>query len=175
MTVLDKQFELFIPQDKIRQSVKTLAEEIYKDYAEKTPTFLVVLNGAFIFAADLMKHYKGHCKVSFMRISSYEGTSSSGKIKTHIEASNLENEDVIIVEDIVDTGNSLEFIWEYLDNQKVRSKKIVSLFHKPDAYKKKLPLHYIGMNIPDKFILGYGLDYNGYGRNLPDVFQLKTT
>ncbi len=175
MTVLDKQFELFIPQNKIQQSVEILAEEIYKDYADKTPVFLVILNGAFIFAADLMKHYKGSCKVSFMRISSYEGTSTTGKIKTHIEASGIKNEDVIIVEDIVDTGNSLEFIWQYLEEQNVKSKKIVSLFHKPKAYKKELPLDYIGMNIPDKFILGYGLDYDGHGRNLPDIYQLKTT
>lgn len=175
MIVLDKQFELFIPQQEIQQSIKKLADEIYKDYSGKSPTFLVVLNGAFMFAADLMKKYKGNCKVSFMRISSYKGTSSSGKIKTHIEASNLENEDVIIVEDIVDTGNSLEFIWDYLNKKSTKSQKIVSLFHKPEAYKKSLPIHYIGMNIPDKFILGYGLDYDGYGRNLPDVYQLKTS
>lgn len=175
MIVLDKEFELFIPQKEINLSVQTLAEKIFKDYADKSPVFLVILNGAFIFAADLMKHYKGPCKVSFMRISSYDGTSTTGNIKTHIESAALENEDVIIVEDIVDTGNSLEFIYAYLDKKAIKSKKIVSLFHKPDAYKKKLPIHYIGMNIPDKFILGYGLDYKGYGRNLPDVYQLKTT
>jgi hypoxanthine phosphoribosyltransferase len=175
MTVLDKQFELFISQNEIARSVQSLAEKIYKDYADKSPVFLVVLNGAFMFAADLMKHYKGQCKINFLRISSYEGTSSTGKIKTHIEANGIDNEDVIIVEDIVDTGNSLEFIWDYLDKKSVRSKKIVSLFHKPEAYKKTLHIDYIGMNIPDRFILGYGLDYDGYGRNLPDVYQLKST
>jgi hypoxanthine phosphoribosyltransferase len=175
MTVLDKQFELFISKNEIAQSVQSLAEKIYADYADKSPTFLVILNGAFMFAGDLLKHYKGQCKVSFMRISSYEGTTTTGKIKTHIEASNIDNEDVIIVEDIVDTGNSLEFIWDYLDKKSVKSKKIVSLFHKPEAYKKSISIDYIGMNIPDKFILGYGLDYDGYGRNLPDVYQLKTT
>ncbi len=175
MTVLDKQFELFIPHHQIQQSVEALAQKIHQDYKDKTPVFLIVLNGAFIFAADLLKHYKGSCKVSFMRISSYEGTSTSGKIKTHMEVSDLENEEVIIVEDIVDTGNSLEFIWQHLSHKNVKSKKIVSLFHKPEAYKKNLPLDYVGINIPDKFILGYGLDYDGYGRNLPDVYQLKTT
>lgn len=175
MTVLDKQFELFIPQHEIQQSIKKLAEDLYNDYSKKTPVFAVILNGAFMFAGDLLKHYKGECKVSFIRISSYKGTTSSGKIKKHIESENIENEDVIIVEDIVDTGNSLEYIWNYLDEKSVKSKNIVSLFHKPEAYKKSIPLHYIGMNIPDKFILGYGLDYDGYGRNLPDIYQLKTT
>jgi hypoxanthine phosphoribosyltransferase len=175
MTVLDQEFELFISQDEIQQSVKSLAEKLYRDYADKSPTFLVVLNGAFMFASDLMKHYKGDCKVSFMKISSYKGTSTTGEITKHIEASNLENENIIVVEDIVDTGNSLEYIWAYLNNQSIKSKKIVSLFHKPEAYKKGIPIDYVGINIPDKFILGYGLDYNGYGRNLPEIYQLKTT
>jgi len=175
MTILDKQFELFIPNNRIMQSVNSLADQIYEDYAQKKPVFLVILNGAFIFAADLLKYYKGECKVNFLKISSYEGTSSSGKIKTHIDAVNLENEDIIVVEDIIDTGNSLEFITDYLNNKNIKSKKIVSLFHKPEAYKKSFPIDYIGMEIPDKFILGYGLDYDGYGRNLPDVYQLKTS
>lgn len=175
MNVLDKEFELFIPADDINQGVKKLALEIEKDYKDKTPVFLVILNGAFMFAADLMKHYNGTCKVSFMKLSSYEGTKSTGKIKKHIEAENLDNEDIIITEDIVDTGNSLDYILEYLDKQNVKSKRIVSMFHKPEAYKKKHTIDYIGMSIPDKFILGYGLDYNGHGRNLPDIYQLKNT
>lgn len=175
MTVLDKQFELFVSQTEIEQSVKSLADQIYEDYRDKTPVFLVILNGAFMFASDLLKHYKGHCMVSFMRISSYQGTSSTGSIKIHLEASNLKDQDVIVVEDIVDTGHSLEFIWDYLDKQSIKSKKIVSLFHKPEAYRKNIAIDYIGNNIPDKFILGYGLDYDGFGRNLPDVYQLKTT
>ncbi len=175
MKVLDKEFELFISAEEIIENVKSIAETIEEDYKHKTPTFLVILNGAFMFAADLMKHYKGPCKVSFMRLSSYEGTTSSGQIKKHIEAQNLENEDVIIIEDIVDTGNSLEYIFNYLETQHIKSKRIASMFHKAAAYQKSYPIDYIGMNIPDKFILGYGLDYDGYGRNLPDVYQLKTT
>jgi len=175
MKVLDKEFELFITAKEIDKYAEKLAKKIEADYKGKTPTFLVILNGAFIFAADLMKKYHGDCKVSFMKLSSYEGTTSTGLIKKHIDAENLEGQDVIITEDIVDTGNSLEFILDYLDKQNVKSKRIVSMFHKPDAYKKPYPIDYIGMNIPDKFILGYGLDYEGYGRNLPDIYQLKTT
>lgn len=174
MTVRDLQFELFIPKGKINKCVETLAQAIYKDYKEKTPVFLVILNGAFMFASDLMKHYPGECKLSFMRLSSYQGTRSTGKIKTLIEVEQLENEDVIIVEDIVDTGNSIEYIIQHLKTKNLKSYRIASLFHKPDAYKKPYPIDYIGMNIPDKFILGYGLDYNGLGRNLPDVYKLKT-
>ena len=175
MKVLDKEFELFITAKEIDKHAEKLAQRIEVDYKGKTPTFLVILNGAFIFAADLMKKYHGDCKVSFMKLSSYEGTTSTGLIKKHIDAENLEGQDVIITEDIVDTGNSLEFILDYLNKQNVKSKRIVSMFHKPDAYKKPYPIDYIGMNIPDKFILGYGLDYEGYGRNLPDIYQLKTT
>jgi len=175
MKVLDKEFELFITASEIEKQVKQLAKTIEQDYKNKTPTFLVILNGAFIFAADLMKHYKGDCKVSFMRLSSYEGITSTGHVKKHIEAENLQDQDVIITEDIVDTGHSLEYILDYLDTQNVKSKRILSMFHKPKAYKKHYPLDYIGMNIPDKFILGYGLDYDGYGRNLPDIYQLKTS
>jgi len=175
MKVLDKKFELFISAEKIIEKVKTIAQTIEEDYKDKTPTFLVILNGAFMFAADLMKYYKGPCKVSFMRLSSYEGTTSSGKIKKHVEADNLQNEDVIIIEDIVDTGNSLEYIFNYLETQHVKSKRMACMFHKPDAYQKAYSIDYIGMNIPDKFILGYGLDYDGYGRNLSDIYQLKTS
>jgi hypoxanthine phosphoribosyltransferase len=175
MKVLDKEFELFITADVINENVIKLAKRIEEDYKDKSPTFLVILNGAFMFAADLMKHYKGECKVSFLRLSSYEGTKTTGKIKKHIEAENLENEHVIITEDIVDTGNSLEYILNYLKTQNIKSQRIVSMFHKPDAYNKSYPIDYIGMNIPDKFILGYGLDYDGFGRNLPDIYQLKTS
>lgn len=175
MTVRDLQFELFITQDRINQCVETLAQTIHKDYQDKTPIFLVILNGAFMFASDLMKHYPGECKVSFMRLASYRGTRSTGEIKTYLEAEQFDNEDVIILEDIVDTGNSIEYIIQHLKTKNPKSYRIVSLFHKPDVYKKSYTINYIGMNIPDKFILGYGLDYNGLGRNLPDVYQLKTS
>ena len=175
MKIRDLNFKLFISRDEIELCIKELAEQIQQDYADKTPTFLIILNGAFMFASDLIKHYKGDCKVSFMRLSSYRGTRSTGSVKNLIDAEELENEDVIIVEDIVDTGNSIEFILNHLKTKNIKSKRIVSLFHKPEAYHKTHHIDYIGKNIPDKFIVGYGLDYEGLGRNLPDVYQLKTS
>ncbi|WP_445159269.1 hypoxanthine phosphoribosyltransferase [Mesohalobacter salilacus] len=175
MTIRDLQFELFITQDDINKRVEELAKSIQNDYKDKTPTFLIILNGAFMFASDLIKHYQGECRVSFMRLASYRGTRSTGNISTYLEAEQLENEDVIIVEDIVDTGNSIEYIIQHLKTKNPKSYRIASLFHKPDAYKKSYPIDYIGISIPDKFIVGYGLDYNGLGRNLPDVYQLKTS
>jgi len=174
MTVKDLQFELFITQDQINKRVEQLASSLQKDYKGKTPTFLIILNGAFMFASDLMKHYQGQCKVSFMRLASYRGTRSTGKINNYLDAEQLENEDIIIIEDIVDTGNSIEYIIQHLKTKNLKSCRIASLFYKPDAYKKSYSIDYIGFEIPDKFILGYGLDYNGLGRNLPDIYQLKT-
>lgn len=175
MTIRDLEFELFITQNAINERVEELARTIQKDYKGKTPIFLIILNGAFMFASDLIKHYQGECRVSFMRLASYRGTRSTGNINTYLEAEQLNNEDVIIVEDIVDTGNSIEYIIEHLKTKNPNTYRIVSLFHKPDAYKKLYPIDYIGISIPDKFIVGYGLDYNGLGRNLPDVYQLKTS
>lgn len=174
MIIKDLQFVPFISQSEIQNCVKNLAEKIQEDYAHKTPTFLVILNGAFMFASDLLKHYKGDCNVNFMRLSSYRGTQSTGNVKNLIQADNLENKDIIIVEDIVDTGNSIDYILDYLKTKNTKSRCIVSLFHKPEAYLKTHHIDYIGKNIPDKFIVGYGLDYEGLGRNLPDVYQLKT-
>lgn len=175
MTIGDLQFKPFISQLEIDNCVKKLAEQIHDNYANTTPTFLVILNGAFMFAADLLKHYKGDCRISFMRLSSYQGTQSTGQVKNLIEADNLDNKDIIIVEDIVDTGHSMDYILDYLETKNIKSKRIVSLFHKPDAYLKNHHIDYIGKIIPDKFIVGYGLDYNGLGRNLPDVYQLKSS
>jgi len=175
MKIEDLEFKPFITREEIDESVKKLADQIQKDYADKSPTFLVILNGAFMFASDLVKKYNGDCKMSFMQLSSYRGLKSTGEVKNLIDAQHLEDEDVIIVEDIVDTGNSLDYILDYLKNKNIRSKRIASLFHKPDAYQKNHRIDYIGKSIPDKFIVGYGLDYNGLGRNLPDVYQLKTS
>ncbi len=175
MRIEDLEFKLFITQDEINKCVEKLAETISQDYRDKSPVFLVILKGAFMFASDLMKNYQGECKISFMRLASYQGTRSTGKINTYLDSEQLDNEDVIVVEDIVDTGNSIEYIIQHLNSQNPKSVRIASLFYKPDAYKKPYSIDYIGMNIPDKFIVGYGLDFNGLGRNLPDVYQLKTS
>lgn len=170
----DLEFEPYLDQKKIQESVKEVAERIYLDYTTKTPIFLGILNGAFMFLSDLMKYYEGDCEISFTKLASYEGTSSTGKISTLLGAGNLKDRHVIVVEDIVDTGNTLEHIVEVLEQEGVASYKIASLFLKPEAYKKSLPIDYVGLEIPNKFIVGYGLDYNGLGRNISEIYQLKS-
>ncbi|WP_026302556.1 phosphoribosyltransferase family protein [Psychroflexus tropicus] len=169
----DLEFEPYLDQQAIESSVKIIAEHIYSDYQSKTPVFLGILNGAFMFLSDLMKFYKGDCEISFTKLASYEGTSSTQNINTLLGAGNLEGKDVIVVEDIVDTGHTLEHIVDVLKTEQVASYKIASLFFKPEAYLKSLPIDYIGLEIPNKFIVGYGLDYNGLGRNLSEIYQLK--
>ena len=171
----DLEFEPYLGPEKIQDTVKQLAEKLSKDYALKTPIFLGILNGAFMFLSDLLKHYQGDCEVSFTKLASYKGTSSTGDVSTLLGAGNLKNRDVIVIEDIVDTGLTLEHIVSQLKKEGVASFKIASLFFKPEAYKKSLPIDYIGLEIPNKFIVGYGLDYNGLGRNLPEIYQLKSS
>lgn len=170
----DLEFEPYLDQNTLQQSIKKLAEQISADYDSKTPIFLGILNGAFMFLSDLMKYYEGDCEISFTKLASYEGTSSTGEVSTLLGAGNLKGRDVIIVEDIVDTGNTLEHIVKVLEKEGVASYKIASLFFKPEAYKKSLPIDYIGLEIPNKFIVGYGLDYNGLGRNISEIYQLKS-
>ncbi|SDG55446.1 hypoxanthine phosphoribosyltransferase [Psychroflexus sediminis] len=170
----DLEFEPYLDQNTLQQSVKELAERISADYTAKTPVFLGILNGAFMFLSDLMKYYEGDCEISFTKLASYEGISSSGEVSTLLGAGNLRGRDVIVVEDIVDTGNTLEHIVDVLKNEGVASYRIASLFLKPEAYKKTFPVDYVGIEIPNKFIVGYGLDYNGLGRNIPEIYQLKS-
>lgn len=170
----DLEFEPYLGHEKIEAVVQQLANKISKDYKEKTPVFLGILNGSFMFLSDLMKHYKGDCEVNFTKLASYEGTSSTGRVNTLLGTESLSQKDVIVIEDIVDTGNTLEHIVEVLKNERVASYKIASLFLKPEAYKKSLPIDYVGLEIPNKFIVGYGLDYNGLGRNISEIYQLKS-
>lgn len=170
----DLEFEPYLDQQTIQTSVQQLAERISADYHSKTPVFLGILNGAFMFLSDLMKYYEGNCEVSFSKLASYEGTSSTGVVSSLLGAGDLKGRDVIVVEDIIDTGNTLEHIVDVLEKEGVASYKIVSLFLKPEAYKKSLPIDYVGLEIANKFIVGYGLDYDGLGRNISEVYQLKT-
>ena len=137
------------------------------------PVFIGILNGSFMFAADFIRKYPYNCHITFVKMASYNGTNSSGKIK-HLVGLNedLEGKTVIILEDIIDTGNTLSEIYDIFRDKKVKALKIATLFFKPDVFRKELPIDYIGMSIPDKFIVGYGLDYDGLGRNLPDIYQL---
>ncbi|UJP65590.1 hypoxanthine phosphoribosyltransferase [Mongoliitalea daihaiensis] len=174
VTIKDKQFSPFIDAETIQQRLEILGEEITKDFQEKTPILIGILNGSFMFISDLVKHISCPIEVSFIRISSYEGTESTGEV-TSIMGLNTDLKDrhVIIVEDIVDTGLSMYRILEELKIMQPSSLSISTLLLKPDALKHPIECRYIGFEIPNKFVVGYGLDYDGLGRNLPEIYQLK--
>ena len=171
----DKIFEPYITKDKIAKYVKYLADIIAKELGEKeTPIFIGIMNGSFMFAADFVREYPYDCHITFVKIASYTGTNTTGKMK-HLVGLNedLEGKTVIILEDIIDTGNTLEEIYEIFKDKKVKKLKIATLFFKPDVFRKSLPIDYIGKSIEDKFVVGYGLDYDGLGRNLSNLYKLK--
>jgi hypoxanthine phosphoribosyltransferase len=171
--VLDKSFRELISEKEINDRIKILAEEINNDFAGKEVVFLGILNGAFLFAADLLKHINLKAKISFVKLASYEGTKSSGTIKELIGWNeDIKNKNIIVIEDIVDTGNTLERIVDELVIRKATGIKIAALLLKPDAYTKDIPLDYVGFEIPNDFVIGYGLDYDGYGRNFPSIYTL---
>ena len=169
----DKTFEPFISSDEIDFAIANMAKLMDDDFFDDVPVFIGVLNGAFMVLSDLMKKYRGMCEVSFVKMASYEGTQSTNEVKQLIGLNqDLEGRTVIIVEDIVDTGNTVEILKDLFKEKKVKHLKIATLFFKPEAYKKDIKIDYVGIRIPNKFIVGYGLDYDGLGRNLPDVYQL---
>lgn len=169
----DKTFEPFISAEEIDFAIANMAKQMDDDFFDEVPVFVGILNGSFMVMSDLMKHYRGMCEVSFMKMASYEGTQSTNTVKQLIGLDHdLEGKTVVIVEDIVDTGNTIEELKAIFKEKKVKHFKIATLFFKPEAYKKDIKLDYIGIRIPDKFIVGYGLDYDGLGRNLRDVYQL---
>jgi len=170
-----KHFKPYISKEAIAKYVKYLAKLVADDLGDKeTPIFIGILNGSFMFAADFVREYPFDCHITFVKLASYNGINSSGKIK-HLVGLNedLEGKTVIILEDIIDTGNTLEEIYKIFKDKKVKKLKIATLFFKPDVFRKSLPIDYIGKSIDDKFIVGYGLDYDGLGRNLSDIYQLK--
>lgn len=167
-------FEPFITKEKIDQRVRELAREIERDFAGTSPLFICVLSGAFSFAADLFREVKLDSEITFVKLKSYEGTGSTGKVKQMIGLSdNLKGRPVIVVEDIVDTGFTMYNLLEELKKQEPSHLKVATLLHKPEALKTPLTLDYIGFNIPNKFIIGYGLDLDGLARNLPHIYILK--
>lgn len=172
----DKTFEPYVSAEELNQIAERMASEVYQDLQESRPIFIAVLNGSFMFAADFLRHYKGECEISFVKMASYQGTQSTGKVHQLIGLSTpVEGRDVVILEDIIDTGNTLEEIYRLFENQKVKSFRIATLFFKPDAYKKDLKIDYVGKPIPNRFIVGYGLDFDEIARNLPQVYQLNTS
>ncbi|MGA1226726.1 MAG: adenylate kinase [Tamlana sp.] len=172
----DKYFKPFISTQQIDEALQRLANEIAEDVGNEIPVFVGILNGSFMVVSDFVKKYKNPCEVTFIKLASYEGVKSSEDIQRLIGLTqDLTGRTVIVLEDIIDTGNTLSEVHRIFKNESVKSLKIATLFYKPEAYKKDYKLHYIGIEIPNKFIVGYGLDYDGLGRNLPEVYQIKET
>jgi hypoxanthine phosphoribosyltransferase len=171
--VLDKTFKEYISEKEIIGRINELAQKINMEFAGKEVVFLGILNGAFLFAAELFKRIDLKARISFVKLASYEGTKSSGTIKELIGWNDdIKDKYVIIIEDIVDTGNTLERIVDELVIRKVSGIKIAALLLKPEAYTKDIPIDYVGFEIPNDFVVGFGLDYDGYGRNLPSIYTL---
>jgi hypoxanthine phosphoribosyltransferase len=171
--VHDKQFEIYLPESTIQQRVKEMANAINKDYEGKRPLFIAILNGSFIFASDLFRQLSIEAELCFIKLASYKGMKSSGKVVTSIGLEeDLFGKDVVIVEDIVDTGKTLHEFLPKLQHQQPRSLKIASLLHKAEATTYPLHIDYVGFEIPNKFVVGYGLDYGGLGRNLKEIYQV---
>jgi hypoxanthine phosphoribosyltransferase len=172
--VHDKSFEIYLSESTILQRVKEMAAAISKDYEGRRPLFIAILNGSFMFASDLFKQLTIDAELCFIKLASYKGMKSSGNVITSIGLDDdLFGKDVIIVEDIVDTGKTLHNFLPKLDHQQPKSMKIATLLHKPEATEFPLQLDYIGFGIPNKFVVGYGLDYDGLGRNLKEIYQLS--
>lgn len=170
----DKQFVPFISAQEIDFAISKIAAQVSDDFADEIPVFVGVLNGSFMVVSDFMKHYKLPCEVSFIKMSSYEGTSSTNDVKQLIGLDqDLTGRSVVVIEDIVDTGNTLVALKELFKKQNVKHFKIATLFFKPEAFQQDIKIDYIGIRIPNKFIVGFGLDYDGLGRNLPEIYQLK--
>ncbi|MCI6101581.1 MAG: hypoxanthine phosphoribosyltransferase [Prevotella sp.] len=171
--IKDKTFKTFIPESEIQKRVAAVAERINHDMAGKNPLMLAVLNGSFIFAADLMRYLTIPCEISFVKLASYQGTTSTGKIKEVIGINeSLEGRDVVIVEDIVDTGATMKRMLETLGTRNPKSLHICTLLLKPGKLQVPLDIEYAAMEIPNDFIVGYGLDYDQQGRNLRDIYTV---
>ena len=171
--IKDKSFRVSIPEAEIKQRVKALAEQMSKDLEGKNPIFLGVLNGSFIFAADLMREMTIPCEISFVKLASYQGTTSTGKVREVLGINeDLSGRTVVIVEDIVESGQTMKQMIESLGTRNPESVRICTLFFKPEKLKEDLNLDYVAFSIPDDFILGYGLDYDGLGRELKDVYSI---
>lgn len=170
----DKKFTPFISASEIEFAIAKMAHLIAADFADEVPVFIGVLNGSFMVVSDLMKQYKKSCEVSFIKLASYNGLTSSTNVQELIGINqDLSGRSVVIIEDIVDTGHTLLALKELFKKQNVKHFKIATLFLKSEAYKQDVKIDYVGIRIPNKFIVGFGLDYDGLGRNLPEVYQLK--
>jgi hypoxanthine phosphoribosyltransferase len=171
--VKDKKFVPYLTAAQIDEQIKRLGAEINRDYKDKNPLFIAILNGSFMFASDLFKELEGEPEICFIKLASYKGTKSTGNVITSIGLDeSLKGRHVVILEDIVDTGKTLNEFLPQLNDQQPASLKIVALLHKPDALQYPVTIDYLGFSVPDKFLLGYGLDYDGLARNLKEIYQL---
>jgi hypoxanthine phosphoribosyltransferase len=171
--VQDKRFQPYIKAQQIQAQIGKIAKQINEDYAGQKPLFIAILNGSFMFASDLFKELTIDAEICFIKLASYKGTKSTGNVITSIGLDiPLTDRHVVIIEDIVDTGKTLHEFLPQLENQQPASLKIAALLHKPDALAHPLKIDYIGFNVPNKFLLGFGLDYDGLGRNLKEIYQL---
>ncbi|HVU95063.1 MAG TPA: hypoxanthine phosphoribosyltransferase [Puia sp.] len=171
--VHDKEFGPYLEKELIDEKIQAIADGMNRDYADKRPLFIAILNGAFMFASDLFKKITIEAEISFIKLASYKGTKSSGQVITAIGLdTDLHGRHVVILEDIVDTGKTLSEFLPQLEHQQPASLKIAALLHKPEATVYPITVDYLGFSVPNKFLLGYGLDYDGLGRNIPSIYQL---
>jgi hypoxanthine phosphoribosyltransferase len=173
ITLHQKKFEIYITQEEIEFAIEKLTQNLADDFMDETPIFIGVLNGSFRFIAQVMQHYNHECKISFVKVASYQGLQNQSVEDLIGVNEDLKDKHVIILEDIVDTGNTVEFLKNKLKTYQPKSVKIATLFFKPDVYNKDIKIDYAAIRIEDKFIVGYGLDYDGLGRNLNDVYVLN--
>ena len=171
--VHDKSFGPYLSEETIQQRIKEMSDQINADYKGKRPLFIAILNGSFMFASDLFKHLNIEAELCFIKLASYKGVKSTGKVITAIGLdAEIYNRHVIILEDIVDTGKTQSQFLPTLEHQHPASLRIAALLHKPSATVHEIRIDYLGFTIPDKFVLGYGLDYDGLGRNIKEIYQL---
>lgn len=175
MKIKDKEFEVFIPEHELQDKIKSLAASINADYEGKNPLFIAILNGSFMFASDLFKEITIDCNISFIKLTSYQEMQSSGSVKELIGLNeNVFKRHVVIIEDIIDTGGTMQSVLEEFGERGVNSVEVVSLLLKPEALQSEIDIKYLGFEIPDAFVVGYGLDYDGFGRNTKAIYQIKS-
>lgn len=169
----DKSFAIDIHEEQIMRAVDELAETINRELDGEMPLFVGVLNGSFMFLSDLMKRVTIPCEISFVKVASYEGTTSSGQVKQLVGLNeNIKDRTVVIVEDIVDTGNTIEDLYHSLETQRPKRILVATLLFKPEAYTKQISIDYVALRVPNDFLVGYGLDYDGLGRNLKHIYKI---
>lgn len=171
--IQDKEFKLFIPFANIKRAVDNIALQINNEYLDKEVLFIVVLNGAFMFSAELLKNIKVSSQVSFVKLSSYSGSATTGNVKEIIGLNeDIKDKNIVIIEDIVDSGHTIESLVRQINGQKPASLKVATLLFKPQSYLKNMKIDYVGLEIVNEFVIGFGLDYNGYGRNYENIYAL---